>query len=139
MDKTIFEKIIEKSIPAHIVYEDENTIVILDINPKSLGHTLVIPKVVSRNILDMPQDLLGQYFAVVQKVAQAIKQGLDCDGLNIIMNTEPAAGQEVFHTHTHIIPRYINDQLDLNPGIHQSYSSQEHMKEHIEKIKAFLS
>lgn len=137
MQPTIFEKIINREIPAHIVYEDDITIAILDINPKSAGHTLVIPKTVSRTILEMKPDLLGQYFTVVQKVAQAIKDSLQTEGLNIILNIEEAGGQEVFHTHTHIIPRMLGDDIHLNHGAHYAYSSGE-IEEYADKIKAYL-
>lgn len=140
MEPTIFEKIINREIPAHIVYEDEQIIAILDINPKILGHTLVIPKQVSRTFLEMNPESLGQYFTVVQKVAQAITKALEANGSNIVLNIEPAGGQEVFHTHAHIIPRYTNKLVELsNPTEHEAYSSQEEMKEYADKIKAYLS
>ena len=140
MEQTIFEKIIDRQIPAHIVYEDEQTIAILDIKPKALGHTIVIPKAVSRTILEMDPGSLGQYFAVVQKVAQAITAGLPADGCNIVINSEKAAWQEVFHTHTHIIPRHLQDGLTLTPGDGKvAYSGSEQMAEYAEKIRAQLS
>ena len=139
MEQTIFEKIIDRHIPAHIVYEDDQVIAILDIAPKALGHTLVIPKAVSRTFLEMDPSGLGHYFDVVQKVARGIKSGLPTDGCNIIINVEPAANQEVFHTHTHVIPRHDKDGISLDPGTHAAYSGQEHMEEYAEKIKAHLS
>lgn len=139
MEPTIFEKIIGREIPAHIVCEDDLTIAILDIAPKSLGHTLVIPKKVSRTLLETDPDTLGQYFAVVQKVAQAVKAGLGADGCNIVINVEEAAWQEVFHTHTHIIPRYANDGITLTPGTHVAYSSPDQMSEYADRIKARLT
>ncbi len=139
MEQTIFEKIIGREIPAHIVYEDDDTIAILDIAPKSLGHTLVIPKKVSRTLLEMDPGSLGQYFAVVQKVAQAVKVALVADGCNITINVEEAAWQEVFHTHTHIIPRYLGDGITLTPGIHVAYSGPDQMSEYADRIKAQLT
>lgn len=138
MEKTIFEKIINREIPASIIYEDDITIAILDIKPKTLGHTLVIPKHVSRTFLEMDPQSLGQYFAVVQKVAQAIKESLSADGLNIVINVESAGGQEVFHTHVHIIPRHEGKLVTLNTPEHEAYSSPEEMIEYAEKIKAHL-
>jgi histidine triad (HIT) family protein len=139
MEQTIFEKIITRQIPAQIVYEDDQTIAILDIAPKTLGHTLVIPKTVSRTLLEMDLALLGQYFGTVQKVTRAIKSGLSADGCNVIINIEPAANQEVFHTHTHIVPRHDKDGVSLDPGTHAAYSSPEQMAEYAEKIKAHHS
>ncbi len=138
MEQTIFEKIINRTIPASIVYEDTDTIAILDINPTQLGHTLVIPKHVSRTFLEMNPSSLGQYFAVVQKVAQAVKESLGADGCNVVLNIEHAAGQEVFHTHTHIIPRHENKKIPLNAGHHEAYSSPEQMQEYADKIRAYL-
>jgi histidine triad (HIT) family protein len=138
MPPTIFEKIINREIPACIVYEDEHTIAILDINPKTLGHSLVIPKVVSRTFLDMNPQSLGHYFTVVQKIAQAIKESLNADGVNIMINTESAAGQEIFHTHTHIIPRYKYKETILNTSDHEAYASTEEMEGYAQKIRGCL-
>ncbi len=139
MEQTIFEKIISREIPAHIVYEDDLTIAILDIAPKSLGHTLVIPKKVSRTLLEMDPESLGQYFAVVQKVAQAIKEGLPADGCNIVINVEKAAWQEVFHTHTHVIPRNTDDGINLTPGTHVAYSDDAQASGYAQRIRARLA
>lgn len=139
MEPTIFERIISREIPAHVVYEDDATIAILDISPKTLGHTLVIPKRVSRTLLEMNPASLGQYFAVVQKVARAIKDGVGADGCNIVINVEEAAWQEVFHTHTHVIPRYTGDGIVLTPGNNMAYSGQEQMAEYADRIRAQLT
>ena len=139
MSTTIFEKIINKEIPSSIIYEDELTIAILDINPKTRGHTLVMPKQVSRTFLEMDPQSLGQYFAVIQKIAQAIKKSLSADGLNIVINIEPAGGQEIFHTHVHIIPRHNNRHITLNTPEHETYSSLEEMHEYANNIKTYLS
>lgn len=134
MSKTIFEKIIDREMPANIVYEDENFIAFLDIKPKKKGHTLVITKHPFKNILEVSDKILEKYLQVVKKVAHAIKKGLGADGFNIIMNNESAAGQEIFHAHIHIIPRFNNDEVDLNPGKNDSYSDVEEMQEFQEKI-----
>lgn len=109
MKDCLFCKIIAGEIPSHKVYEDENTFVFLDINPTNIGHTLVVPKKHSRNIFDIEKDDLDNVFQTSQKIAKAIKKSLKTDGINIISNNELAAGQLVFHTHIHIIPRLAND------------------------------
>ncbi len=139
MEQTLFEKIINREIPAQIVYEDADTIAILDIHPTTLGHTLVIPKVVSRTLLEMNPDSLGQYFVIVQKVTQAVKDSLHADGFNIVINAESAGNQEIFHTHTHIIPRHTDKQIPLNAGYHEAYSSPEEMQEYAGQLQAHLS
>lgn len=134
MEQTIFEKIINREIPSFIIYEDTNTIAILDINPKTLGHSIVIPKTVSLNLLDMNPDLFGQYFTVVQKVAQAIKESLNAKGCVFLLD-----GREVPHTHTHIIPRYTDTQVSLQDEVCETYSSPKEMREYANKIKAYLN
>ena len=130
--------IIHREKEAHIVYEDDTIIAILDGNPRALGHTLVIPKLVSRTFLEMNPDILGQYFTVVQKVAQAIKDSLHANGCNVIINIEEAGGQKVFHTHTHLIPRFTEDMLEDNPHLHVTYSSDDQAREYADMIKAQL-
>lgn len=106
---SIFQKIINREVPANIVYEDNQVIAFLDIAPVNAGHTLVVPKNFSRNFLSIESKDIPYLFSVAQKVAQAQMSSLDCNGVNIIINNEPAAGQIVFHTHVHVIPRYDGD------------------------------
>lgn len=105
----IFCKIITGEIPADKVYEDSEWLAVLDINPVNLGHTLLLPKEHHRNLFDLPTELLTKLGPVLQKLAQAIKDGTGADGLNIGWNNEPAAGQIVFHSHVHLIPRFEGD------------------------------
>lgn len=111
MEDTIFSKIIRKEIPAHIVYEDEDTLAFLDIAPVQPGHTLVIPKKPARTILDIDPQSLASLSKVVQKVAKGVMAATGAEGINIISNNEPAAGQVVFHLHFHVIPRFTGDGL----------------------------
>lgn len=103
----IFCKIIAGEIPTTKVYEDEQTFAFLDIHPNSKGHTLVIPKKHTRNILDIEDAECANLFVKAKKIAVVIKEVLGADGINVSMNNEKAAGQLVFHAHVHIIPRYI--------------------------------
>lgn len=109
MERTIFEKIIAREIPANIIYEDEETLAFLDIAPNNPGHTLVIPKQHSRNLLDISEDSWLAVMRTARTLAPVIKAAVDADGINIAMNNEAAAGQVVFHTHVHIIPRHEGD------------------------------
>ncbi len=81
----------------------------LDIRPNNPGHTLVVPKDHFENIYTTPDETLARTILSAKKVAVAIKNSLDADGINIGMNNEEAAGQVIFHTHIHIIPRYKTD------------------------------
>jgi len=101
----IFAKILRGELPAHKVYEDERTVAFLDIMPQAPGHTLVIPKVPARTILDIAPDDLAYVVKVAQKIARAAVPVFDADGLTIIQFNEPAGGQTVFHLHVHVIPR----------------------------------
>ncbi len=81
----------------------------LDINPVNLGHALILPKKHFRNLLDMPDKLLKKQGPLIKKIALAVKDATGADGINIGWNNEPAAGQLIFHSHVHIIPRFRND------------------------------
>ena len=105
----IFCKIIAGDIPADKVYEDSDWLAVLDINPVNLGHTLLLPKEHYRNLFDLPTELLTKLGPVLQKLARAIKESTGADGLNLGWNNEPAAGQIVFHSHVHLIPRFDGD------------------------------
>jgi histidine triad (HIT) family protein len=112
---TIFSKIISGELPAFKVYEDEHVLAFLDINPIQPGHTLVVPKVASENALSAALEDLAHLMAVGQKLAKAIMETTGCDGINFLMNNGKAAGQVVFHTHLHIIPRFDNDGVYEEP------------------------
>lgn len=114
----IFCKIANGVIPAQALYEDEQFKVILDRGPASKGHALVLPKEHFDNVFTMDENYTGKVFSVAAKVAGAISEEFDCDGINILQNNNEAAGQTVFHFHMHIIPRYKNDKVDIGwkPG-----------------------
>ena len=107
----LFCKIIAGDIPADKVYEDEEFLAFQALHQSSPGHTLVIPKEHSEDLLDMDSELGSKCLAVLQKVANAMMEGLPCDGFNIGVNTRAEAGQVIFHTHVHIIPRRKDDGL----------------------------
>ncbi|MDX2289734.1 MAG: HIT domain-containing protein [Hyphomicrobiaceae bacterium] len=102
----IFAKILRGEIPSHKVYEDEHVVAILDIMPQQPGHTLVVPKLASRNLLDADPAVLGAAIVAVQRLARAVKAAFAADGVIINQFNESAAGQTVFHLHFHVIPRH---------------------------------
>ena len=108
-DKTIFEKIIEGEIPSDKLYEDEHTYAFLDISPNVKGHSLVIPKKPFKNIYEIPEDEGAKLLKTVSLVSKTLKESLGADGVNLIMNNDAPAGQEVFHAHFHVMPRFEND------------------------------
>jgi len=115
-DQNLFAKILRGEIPSTRVYEDEYAIAFMDVMPQAPGHTLVMPKAPSRNMLDADVKTLGPLMAAVQKVARAVKQAFAADGVTIIQFNEPAAGQSVFHLHVHVIPRFEGVPLKPHTG-----------------------
>lgn len=134
-EKTIFEKIIAGEILCEKIYEDNDTFAFLDIAPNNFGHSLVIPKNPHKNLYEMPDNELQNLIVSVKKVAIAIKKGLEATGINIAMNNDSDAGQEVFHAHIHVIPRFPND--GFKHGRHLKYSEGQE-KEIGDKIRKFL-
>ncbi len=110
----IFCAIAECEIPSFKIYEDNDFIAYLDINPISKGHTLVIPKSHAQGLLDCSEEKLRALLSVVKKVAAHLKASLPCDGFNILQNNGAAAGQTVNHIHFHIIPRYNETGVELS-------------------------
>ena len=113
MDSCIFCKIANGEIPSATIYEDENARVILDIAPAAKGHAILLVKKHVANIFELDAETAAKIFAVVPKVATAIKEELGCDGMNILQNNGEAAGQTVFHLHIHFIPRWNNDTVTV--------------------------
>jgi histidine triad (HIT) family protein len=109
MENCIFCKIIKGEIPCEKVYEDDDFFAFLDIKPVNLGHTLLIPKTHIKNLYEFPDKLISKAGPIIKKLALALKNGINADGVNLGMNNDEAAGQLVFHTHFHIIPRFKND------------------------------
>lgn len=106
----IFCRIIAGEIPSHKVYEDEATLAFLDINPASRGHALVIPKEHAADLFSLSPDALAATAKTTQAVARLIQRGVRPEGINILQNNGPAAGQVVFHYHVHLIPRWSGDR-----------------------------
>lgn len=110
----IFCKIINHEIPASVIYEDEDVCAILDISQVTNGHTLVMPKEHVESILDCPPVLLSKIMSVAQTLSKDILFKMNANGINVLTNAKPAAGQSVMHFHVHILPRYDeNDGLIL--------------------------
>lgn len=109
----VFAKILRGELPSHKLYEDDETIAIMDIMPRGQGHCLVLPKKPSRNMLDVDPDSLAAVMRTVQKLARAVKKAFNADGVTIQQFNEQAGGQVVFHLHVHVLPRF--EGVPLNP------------------------
>lgn len=105
----LFCKIISGAIPSYKIFENEYTFAFLDINPINKGHTLIIPKNHAENIMTIRKDDFSEVMETVRMLTPKIQRAVDADGINIIINNCPAAGQVIFHSHVHIIPRFEND------------------------------
>ena len=120
MSDCIFCQIVSGQIPSSKVYEDEEVLAFLDITQVTTGHTLVIPKKHYRNVLEMDAEAASSLFARVPKIAKQLQEKLGASGVNIINNNEEAAGQTVFHTHVHLLPRFdATDGLKLTFETHE--------------------
>lgn len=113
MENCIFCKIANGEIPSNTIYEDDDFRVILDNGPATKGHALVLPKKHYADLFEIPEDVAAGAIKVGKKVAATMKEKLSCDGLNLVQNNGPAAGQTVMHFHLHVIPRYVNDGQSL--------------------------
>lgn len=130
----IFAKILRGEIPSTRIYEDDETLAFMDIMPRADGHLLVIPKTPCRNVLDATPDQLAAVMATVQKLARAAKAAFDADGVTIQQFNEAAGGQEVFHLHFHVLPRFEGVSM-RPPGNMGDFDL---IAEHAEKIRAAL-
>ncbi len=108
-DNCIFCKIIAGEIPSHTIYEDEQFKVILDVNPATRGHALILPKNHYANFYEQPEVDSVDTIRLAKKMMQRMTDKLKCDGFNIVQNNGSVAGQTVLHYHMHLIPRYHND------------------------------
>jgi histidine triad (HIT) family protein len=110
-ESCIFCKIVGRQAPASIIYKDEAVLVFLDIRPLNMGHTLVIPKEHFVDIFDTPANLLWQVHLVSKQIAFAVKKATNADGISIIQQNGKAAGQDIFHLHVHVVPRFEGQKL----------------------------
>lgn len=131
--ETLFTKIAENQIPSTKLYEDELCFVIMDINPVLKGHSLVIAKEPYPNIGTCPDSVLTHMMIIAKKVEAAQRKVLGNQGSNIIINNDPASGQEVPHIHIHVIPRYTGDRRK-HFRLHEKYKEGE-MQSLGEKLK----
>ncbi len=116
---TIFEKIINGSIPCYKVYEDDHVLAFLDVAPLSKGHTLLIPKQIASSLHELSEESGSALGSALVKVAKAIVKATGASDYNVLQNNGKIAHQAVFHVHFHIIPTYSEDDglaLTWNPS-----------------------
>jgi histidine triad (HIT) family protein len=132
----IFAKILRREAPCVKIYEDDVALAFMDVMPRADGHTLVIPKVAARSLFDIdPQDL-ALFMPAVQKVARAVMAGMKAEGLSVQQFNETAGGQQVFHLHFHLLPRWSGVALKPPGG---PFQNAEALRPQAEKIIAALA
>ncbi|KAB2704193.1 HIT family protein [Brucella anthropi] len=134
-DNNIFAKILRGEIPSTRVYETDDVVAFMDVMPQGTGHTLVVPKTASRNLLDAKPETLANVVEVVQKIAQAVKKAFNADGVTVMQFNEPASGQTVYHLHFHVIPRFEGVALKPHTGQMEDAAV---LSANAEKIRAAL-
>ena len=130
MADCIFCKMTKKEISSEIIYEDDFTLGVLDVNPRSLGHTMILPKIHAENILDLPDEHIGPVFQAVKQVTELLKKCFNPDGFTIGINHGRASGQVVDHLHIHIMPRWSDDRGEAVQSLVNNQP-----KESLEEIK----
>lgn len=134
MDDCIFCKIVAGEIPAEKIYENDEVLAFLDIKPNNHGHTLVIPKEHYRNLLTIPEETWLSMMKAAHFLAPVVKEAMNADGINLVMNNEPAAHQMVFHAHVHLIPRFEGDPHKPWLGTPYKEGEAEKVAEKIKKV-----
>jgi histidine triad (HIT) family protein len=110
----VFCKIIAGELPASVVYGDDLAIAFMDINPVTTGHLLVVPLKHFASLSDMGEETGAHLFRMAMRLQEAIRSsGIRCEGINLFLADGEAAGQEVFHVHLHVFPRYKGDGFRL--------------------------
>ena len=105
MSTTIFGRILDGEIPNHTVYEDEHVLAFLDVNPLSVGHTLVIPRERVAFLHELSDDAAAAIGRVLPRIGRAVMAASGCAAYNVLQNNGAEAGQEVMHVHFHVIPK----------------------------------
>ena len=134
MNDCIFCKIIRGELPCHKVYEDDDVLAFMDINPIHKGHVLVIPKKHAEIILDLDDEILQKVIVIVKKLSKPIVKATGADGFNVAQSNGRDAGQEIDHVHFHIIPRFKDDGKVFD-WPHEKYNEGE-MQQYAKKINA---
>jgi histidine triad (HIT) family protein len=136
-EPSIFTLIIRGQIPSHKVYEDDHVFALLDINPFSPGHTLVVPKEAAVTVDAMSEESAAALGRALPRICRAILAATGVDSYNIVQNNGESAGQTVDHVHFHIIPKH-RDGRGLSFSINSSSLSEEDGAEMAERIRSHL-
>jgi diadenosine tetraphosphate (Ap4A) HIT family hydrolase len=133
----VFCRIVAGTADASVVYTDDRLLAFCDVNPVNPGHLLIVPKIHSVGLADLDESDGSRMFMVAQRLAAAVRSsGLRCEGVNLFLADGKAAGQEVFHVHLHVFPRYVGDFFRLDSG--QRRASRRDLDEIAARVRAVL-
>ncbi len=137
----VFCQIMQKQAPASIIYEDDAVIAFLSNRPVNPGHTLVAPKKHYTNVYDIPLEEAAYLFKVAKRIAEAVRDATDAEGIRIVQNNGEAAGQVIFHLHVHIIPMKPHNQFSHDGAFRDRNFPRtvEELEADAEKIRSCLS
>ncbi|MFN8396049.1 MAG: HIT family protein [Bacteroidia bacterium] len=140
MEKCIFCKIVRGDLPSTKVYEDDELLAFLDIQPINHGHVLIVPKQHHASLTDLDDRVLGNMMVLAKQINQAIRESdVPSEGINLLLNDGKAAGQEVFHVHLHVIPRVSQDGFRfVFPEGHKNKPSREALEMVSKSIRSHL-
>lgn len=139
-DNCVFCKLLSGELEVTFVHQDDRCSAFMDVQPVTPGHVLVVPHRHSAYLADLDEEDGAQMFRVAQRVAAALRKcGLKCEGVNFFLADGEAAGQDVFHVHLHVFPRYPGDGFGLNlPPDYQQRPAREELNEIAKSIRATL-
>lgn len=139
MEDCVFCGILGGQLPASFVYEDESAVALLDLHPIHAGHTLVVPREHHADAASCPRRLAGHLFGVSTVLGPAIVRATDAHGFNVWTANGKAAGQDIFHLHLHILPRYREDSFGLRfPKSYPNEARRSDLDQMADRIKAMM-
>jgi histidine triad (HIT) family protein len=121
----IFCKILGGDIPSRTIYEDDDFQVIMDAEPATKGHVLILPKEHYANLYELPEEVAAKVLPLAKKLTGSMKEKLGCEGFNLVQNNGAVAGQTVNHFHMHLIPRYADGNKTDVTWNHSTFSAEE--------------
>jgi histidine triad (HIT) family protein len=133
----VFCKLLSGELELSVIHEDDLCVAFMDVQPINPGHALVVPRKHAPYLADLEAEDGAQVFRVAQRVAAALRDcGVKCEGVNFFLADGEAAGQEVFHVHLHVFPRYSGDGFGLNlPPDYQDRPNREELNEIAQRIR----
>jgi len=135
----VFCRIVAGELPSTTLFEDERTLAFMDIHPITPGHALVIVKAHRENVFEMDEEECAAVMRTSKKLADAIKKGLEPEGLNLFQANGLAAFQTVFHFHIHVLPRYVDDAIQPPIGLLGGrMGDPEEIRKNAERIRASI-